>query len=145
MREYDLTSRWTASDDESAYDDQDWNGEYDNRFPNQWRDSHAEGTGPEDCENCRAYGTINNVFVGYCANCAQYVYHGERGRGFIDNGIEIEDEIDDIVGESVFETYLIENIVEEPDDPLENEDDEPFDNSDTSVFACHYEGGYNDF
>lgn len=143
MREYDLECRWTASDSSSDDNDEGWNGEYDNRFPNQWRESHAEGTGPEECGNCNAYGTINGVFVGYCANCAQYVYNGERGRGFIDNGVEVDDE--DIVGDSVFETYLIENIVEEPDDPLEYEDDEPFDNSDTSVFACHYEGGYNDF
>jgi hypothetical protein len=82
-----------------------WNGIYHPKFPEEWAENHEELTGPEQCLNCAEYGTINNIFIGYCANCAHFIYNGIRGRGFIDNGIE-NDEIDVIDYESVFDTYL---------------------------------------
>ena len=54
---------------------------YANSFPKEWALSHLPDTGPEQCENCYDYGTIDNLFVGYCLNCAQYEYNGERGSG----------------------------------------------------------------
>jgi hypothetical protein len=45
------------------------------------------------------------VFLGYCANCADYEYNGERGRGFIDCGRE--DEAEEVKHfPSAFDTYL---------------------------------------
>ena len=82
-----------------------WNGIYHPKFPEEWAENHEEGTGPEQCCNCAEYGTINNIFIGYCANCAHYIYNGTRGRGFIDNGIE-NNEIEVIKYESIFNTYL---------------------------------------
>ena len=88
-------------------------------FPENWVEDCLEGTGPRDCGNCSCYGSWNGVFLGYCANCAQYVYNGERGRGFIDIGKELrgEDAAADaefvLDGPSIFDTYLKEVL---PDD-----------------------------
>lgn len=73
-------------------------------FPKEWAENHLEGTGPNDCKNCADYGSWNGVFIGYCANCAQYTYNGERGCGFISNGYQLDD--DDCLGINVFSTYL---------------------------------------
>ena len=36
-------------------------------------------TGPEMCPNCQEYGTIDEVFVGFCANCHDYEYENQFG------------------------------------------------------------------
>jgi len=74
-------------------------------FPENWVEDCLEGTGPKECGNCAYYGSWNGVFLGYCTNCAQYVYNGERGRGFIDIGKEC-DYNPEVCGPSVFDTYL---------------------------------------
>jgi hypothetical protein len=56
---------------------------YAKSFPQEWAQNHLEGTGPEQCGNCYEYGSKDGVFVGYCANCAQYDYNGERGPGMM--------------------------------------------------------------
>ena len=68
-----------------------WKGIY-YHFPEEWAENHFPGTGPESCHNCAYFGCINkivllsgeyveNAFVGYCANCAIFSYHGMRGQG----------------------------------------------------------------
>jgi hypothetical protein len=74
-------------------------------FPENWVEDCLEGTGPKECGNCAYYGSWNGVFLGYCANCAQFMYNGERGRGFIDIGKEC-DYNPEVCGPSVFDTYL---------------------------------------
>jgi len=61
---------------------------YDEHFPQKWAVDHMKGTddfcyevGPEVCFNCRYYGKIRGVFVGYCINCADE-YNFKRGNGF---------------------------------------------------------------
>ena len=76
---------------------------YHRSFPVIWAMTHETGSGPSQCANCADFGCVNHVFIGYCANCANYYYDGERGRGFIDNGIEF-DEYETAV--SAFDTYL---------------------------------------
>lgn len=76
---------------------------YHRSFPVLWAMTHEGDSGPSQCANCADFGCVNNVFIGYCANCAEYRYGGERGRGFIDNGIEF-DEYETAV--SAFDTYL---------------------------------------
>lgn len=54
-------------------------------FPIAWAHEHLtfqiedceDKTGPEECGNCDAYGSIRGVFVGYCGNCLQN-YHGSQ-------------------------------------------------------------------
>jgi len=75
---------------------------YHKNFPVIWAMSHEDDTGPSQCANCADYGCVNDIFIGYCANCADYYYDGERGKGFIDNGIEFDE--NDFV--SAFDTYL---------------------------------------
>lgn len=144
---------------------------YHKNFPEEWAKSHAtEYAGPSICYNCVDYGCINNVFIGYCANCAQFVYNGTRGRGFISAGIE-DNEPDALKYPSIFETYMKDVDTSKIKSPMElhllsYDDDnantettvydindyinaEPYtddNNSDTilSVLNCHYEGGYND-
>jgi len=72
-------------------------------FPEEWVLDHFPDTGPRECGNCAYYGSWNGVFLGYCANCAQFAYNGERGRGFIDFGKEYDYNPDFL---SVFDTYL---------------------------------------
>ena len=61
---------------------------YDMHFPREWAITHHPGTGPKECRNCAQYGSWCGVFIGYCLNCANYVYHLERGSGFYDCGLE---------------------------------------------------------
>ena len=74
-------------------------------FPEEWAENHLPGTGPLECGNCAWFGSWNGVFLGYCANCANYDYNGERGRGFIDCGKENgAEEVQHFP--SAFDTYL---------------------------------------
>ena len=97
--------------------------------------------GPVHCGNCATFGVINNVFVGYCSNCALYKYNYSRGNGF--NAIGVE-QIVDYLGEelnpqnSIWNTYMenvqqdqiglniviIEENEEEDEDEGEDEDQE---------------------
>ena len=52
---------------------------YDIHFPLAWAlDSSIHNCGPEVCSNCDKYCYVNNVFVGYCWNCAA-VFNDTRG------------------------------------------------------------------
>jgi hypothetical protein len=57
---------------------------YDEHFPYEWATNHLShpskhiGTGPLNCENCRKYGSILTVFVGYCMDCHTHIYKGAR-------------------------------------------------------------------
>ena len=142
---------------------------YHEKFPEAWAVCHEEGTGPGQCNNCADYGSVNEIFIGYCANCAMYIYEGARGRGFIDVGVE-NSETSVLDYPSAFDTYLkdvdigaiepIESDIQAPSDDIVDNDingdypedgdcpedgDYPEDNTDTSVLNCHFEGGYNDF
>ena len=58
-------------------------------FPLHWNaDHHTHQSGPDYCENCYQYGIFNDVFIGYCANCAEFVYGFTRGLGMRRRGIE---------------------------------------------------------
>jgi len=131
---------------------------YHESFPEEWAVNHKEGTGPGQCMNCATYGSINGIFIGYCANCAHYTYNGERCRGFIDNGIEHD--TPEVLGfESAFNTYLkdvdiwairaIDDENEETKEDLNNveypEDDICEDDTNIGIMSPHFEGGYNDF
>ena len=74
---------------------------YHSMFPREWAESHLEDSGPENCENCEHFGSLNGVFIGYCGNCADAVYNGNRGRGIRETGVEF-----DSIGESIYDTYL---------------------------------------
>ena len=71
-------------------------------FPKEWANSHIEGTGPHDCQNCEYYGKWRGVFIGYCVNCAMYTYHSMRGYGFAETGKEQDAELPG----SAMQTYL---------------------------------------
>ena len=58
---------------------------YDIHFPLFWALTHKLKnekeqiySGPKDCNNCKKYGSVNNVFVKYCNQCCD-LYDGERG------------------------------------------------------------------
>jgi hypothetical protein len=56
---------------------------YDEHFPLEYAENHlaygfAGGSGPKDCSYCRKYGTILDVFVGYCQNCHVNIYKFKR-------------------------------------------------------------------
>ena len=77
---------------------------YIKQFPKMWATSHVPETGPAECENCNFYGSWNGVFIGYCMNCAEYVYEYQRGHGFIEHGEEVNNE--DIPQLRAMDTYL---------------------------------------
>ena len=41
------------------------------------------GSGPKDCYNCQAYGSIRGVFVGYCSNCLENYLNAGIWRGVV--------------------------------------------------------------
>lgn len=112
---------------------------YVDTFPEDWAKSHLPETGPVECLNCQTYGVIEDVFYGYCANCADYCYAGSRGKGYIDNGVfDGENDTDacvdvaydmslDVLDEDLYSQYY-----RDMDDCV-------------SICNPHYEGGYNDF
>ena len=62
------------------------------RFPMDWAYTHKafrlpeevefnDGSGPEYCGNCAAYGSIRGVFVGYCSNCLKNYIDTNEPRG----------------------------------------------------------------
>lgn len=65
------------------------NVKYISSFPDSWIFQNINGTGPCQCENCFNYGCIDNIFIGYCANCSEHIYNFERGDGFHSNCAEI--------------------------------------------------------
>lgn len=76
---------------------------YIKEFPRMWAQSHAPQTGPEECDNCNFHGSWNGIFIGYCANCAEYVYEFQRGHGFIEHGEELNL---DIIQVRAMDSYL---------------------------------------
>lgn len=88
---------------------------FDINFPIKWavenlnEPDENKQVGPFHCVNCAIFGKINNVFVGYCSNCALYNYNYSRGNGFNDIGVE---QIVDYLGEelnlqnSIWNTYM---------------------------------------
>jgi hypothetical protein len=155
---YDEMRVVSGSEDEEEFV-QEWTGAYHPSFPNQWTESHVPGTGPEQCLNCADHGCYQGQFIGYCANCAAYVYEGRRGRGFMGNGVELVDEqTRDWI--SVYDTYLshvefarfsddLPHVVEEEESDDQESDDMSIADTDAaghgSVFEAHFEGGYADF
>jgi hypothetical protein len=100
MAQYNpLEIRYMGEGKYYSYDDE----LYHNSFPEEWAMNHVAGTGPKECGNCKYVGHWNGVFIGYCGNCAKYVYLGERGCGFIELGKELYKHNDCV---SAFETYL---------------------------------------
>ena len=86
-------------------------------FPLHWNaDHHIHKSGPDHCDNCYEYGMYNGVFIGYCVNCAEYVYHLKRGLGMKGKGIERtpEDICEEFISQhSLFiPMYLIERFTE---------------------------------
>ena len=59
---------------------------YDIHFPLHWAICHKSTNpefpddiaGPKDCLNCKTSGSIHNVFVAYCPNCAYYLFNETR-------------------------------------------------------------------
>lgn len=75
---------------------------YHTRFPIEWALNHTifrtgrrkefiEGSGPKDCDNCREYGTIRGVFVGYCGTCLDHYKNSKEWRGNPMGGWDIND------------------------------------------------------
>lgn len=138
-------------DDKYLYD----NFWYYKTFPLEWAKSHLDETGPNDCSNCAEFGCVSGVFIGYCANCAIYVYEGERGRGFMGDGEEFTGSLA-LDYPSAFDTYLeginidgITPIPESQDQSYITDENQLNYNSyaddDVSILNPQFEGGYNDW
>lgn len=60
---------------------------YVDTFEHSWIERHVDNqSGPVYCSNCEVFGTIiqdgRMIFLGYCLNCADYLYNNTRGPGF---------------------------------------------------------------
>jgi len=90
--------------DQEEESEEEWNGDivYHECFPEEWKTADKPGTGPKECGNCRSYGSLDGIFLGYCTNCAQHEYKGQRGPGLYNNGMERPDFTDT----SIYTTYL---------------------------------------
>jgi len=138
-------------------------------FPEEWAENHLLGTGPKDCTNCALYGSWNGVFLGYCANCANYEYEGECGRGFINCGKENDAEevqhfpsafdtylkdvsLDDVGDKDFMDSALMMNIEEAnayiEACELEEPQDDPVEVGwflDYGGYGSNYDGGYDSY
>ena len=85
---------------------------YHTRFPIEWaldhktfitgkRKQYKEGTGPKECGNCRNYGCIRDVFVGYCGSCLDFYTKIQEPRGNPMGGWDIND----LCEESIWHLY----------------------------------------
>ena len=95
---------------------------YDIHFPLDWSFNEKEfyyyngkecKTGPEyNCLNCRDVGYYNGVFIAYCMNCAAEFEDQYRGNGMIEEGVEINEEMEALdlsnfnKETSIWNTYL---------------------------------------
>ena len=59
------------------------NNKYFIYFPYDWAISMEVGSGPQYCKKCREHGFVDDIFIGYCSDCAIYIYDNKRGHGFI--------------------------------------------------------------
>jgi hypothetical protein len=136
----DFTSDFFSFGDNYLYETK-W---YYQTFPMAWARSHAPLTGPNECQNCAHHGSLHDgsIFVGYCINCAKYVYHYTRGHGFVE-GAEVTTGVPEDAPLSAHATYLqgidLDNV---PPLLVDEEEEEDFTGS---ILECHFEGGYNDF
>jgi hypothetical protein len=112
---------------------------YVDTFPEDWAKSHLPETGPVECLNCQTYGVIEDVFYGYCANCADYCYAGSRGKGYIDKGVFDGENDTDACVDVTYDMSL-----DVSDEDLYSEYYRDMDDC-VSICNPHYEGGYNDF
>lgn len=86
---------------------------YINTFNPEWYLTQQKDlSGPLYCDNCRYYGSIlqngKEIFLGYCLNCAKYIYDGSRGpgfSGFINKEIVKDYEYPDYL--SIYKTIII--------------------------------------
>jgi hypothetical protein len=62
---------------------------YHAQFPIEWARNHLTfpvedmpcGTGPIECLNCEKFMCLNDVFIGYCANCIGLYHDNNCARG----------------------------------------------------------------
>jgi septum formation inhibitor MinC len=81
-------------------------------FPLEWARNHLLDSGPKNCANCAYFGSHLGVFVGYCANCAVYVYCRNRGKGLRKNNDGSFEELENCLCENCLcENCLCENCV----------------------------------
>lgn len=52
-------------------------------FPYEWLTTMSPGTGPNQCQKCVTHGIVDDAFLGYCVDCANYMYDMKRGHGFV--------------------------------------------------------------
>lgn len=52
-------------------------------FPYEWATSTHPGTGPKQCRSCQVHGIVDDLFIGYCSDCSNYMYDNTRGHGFV--------------------------------------------------------------
>lgn len=114
---------------------------YVDTFPRDWLENEHPKCGPVNCSNCRTYGSINGIFVGYCLNCACSDFKGKRGNGFygenrqyyieggqfynpetnrIENKFEVTNEINDMGDWNFYLIQYQEQILNELDFEYQN-------------------------
>lgn len=93
-------------------------------FPWHWIDTMLDETGPDMCENCKLYGSIGDVFVLFCANCAMDEYERQRGPGSLG---PCSEELANYVD------TLYKNLEDDLTDSEEIEDDEDEDEDEDEV------------
>jgi hypothetical protein len=61
-----------------------------------------DGSGPEHCGNCAAYGSIRGVFVGYCSNCLRNYIDTNEPRGRL---VALGTSIDMVDNDTIWQEY----------------------------------------
>ena len=90
------------------------------KFPDRWIENECPNTGRE-CPNCvgekhDGFAMWRGIVLGYCANCAIYVYNYNRGGGFLSYGFQ--NETNDYLGTIDLETFG--DLADNPENTMEN-------------------------
>tara|TARA_B100000085_G_C18450711_1_gene474738 strand:- start:566 stop:970 length:405 start_codon:yes stop_codon:yes gene_type:complete len=91
-------------------------------FSPKWAMCHIPSTGPRECFNCITYGMKNNVFYGYCLNCATVIYNLQRGYGFDSKNSNLFFEKDKEI-ENLYTGFIDEHNINDLEESEDNSSD----------------------
>lgn len=136
-------------------------------FPDAWILDEKIGSGRE-CANCvgesfpltglpdmTGFAMWRGIILGYCTNCAEYDYNYERGPGFYEHGVEMQDN-ENSVNVTAFDMYLGEiefealgDLEMNPENTLENQEKTKKEmndiiNNNEYYAEMHYENNYRE-
>lgn len=124
---------------------------YIDTFSKKWIVQHKLYlSGPNYCKYCKSDGMLDDIFIGYCIDCAIIIFCGERGQG-IKKGYTMDEwrywlKLPDylLCYENIIIRYLYDRIYDENINILDLTSTKPYLESELYLHSCS-ELEYNEF